>query len=38
MISYQAMFTLSAIIAAGSWALLHFAVREPRKITKPVAG
>lgn len=31
-VSYQAMFTLSAIIGAISWALLHFVVREPRKI------
>ena len=31
-INYQAMFILSAIIAAISWALLRFAVREPRKI------
>jgi len=31
-ISYQAMFILSAIIGAISWALLRFVVREPRKI------
>jgi MFS family permease len=31
-ISYQAMFILSAIIGAISWALLHFTVHEPRKI------
>ena len=31
-ISYQAMFIIAAIIAAISWALLRFAVREPRKI------
>ena len=31
-ISYQAMFIIAAIIAAFSWALLRFAVREPRKI------
>ena len=31
-ISYQAMFILSAIIGAISWALLCFAVREPRKM------
>ena len=30
-ISYQAMFIIAAIIAAISWALLRFAVREPRK-------
>jgi MFS family permease len=29
--SYQVMFILSAIIGAISWALLRFAVREPRK-------
>ena len=31
-ISYQAMFILSAIIGTISWMLLRFAVREPRKI------
>jgi MFS family permease len=31
-ISYQAMFSLAAVIGAVSWALLRFAVREPRKI------
>ena len=31
-ISYQAMFLISTIIGAISWALLRFAVREPRKI------
>ena len=31
-ISYQAMFILSAIIGAISWVLLRFTVREPRKI------
>ncbi|MEI7848452.1 MAG: MFS transporter [Chloroflexota bacterium] len=31
-ISYQAMFILSAVIAIIGWALLHFTVREPRKI------
>lgn len=31
-ISYQAMFILSAVIGAISWALLRFAVREPRKM------
>jgi len=31
-ISYQAMFSLAAVIGAISWALLRFAVREPRKI------
>ena len=31
-ISYQAMFFLSAVIGVISWALLRFAVREPRKI------
>jgi MFS family permease len=30
-VSYQAMFILSAFIGAVSWALLRFAVREPRK-------
>jgi hypothetical protein len=30
-VSYRAMFILSAIIAAVSWILLRFAVREPRK-------
>ena len=34
-ISYQAMFSLAAVIGAVSWALLRFAVREPRKI-KPL--
>jgi MFS family permease len=29
-ISYQAMFIISAVIGALSWALLRFAVREPR--------
>jgi MFS family permease len=29
--SYRSMFILSAIIGAASWALLRFAVREPRK-------
>jgi MFS family permease len=31
-ISYQAMFILSAIIGTISWMLLRFAVREPRKM------
>lgn len=31
-ISYQAMFILSVVIGIISWALLRFAVREPRKI------
>jgi len=31
-VSYQAMFILAAIIGAVSWALLRFAVREPRKM------
>ena len=31
-INYQVMFTLSAIIGMISWALLRFAVRDPRKI------
>jgi MFS family permease len=31
-INYRAMFILSAIIGAASWVLLHFAVREPRKM------
>ena len=35
-ISYQAMFILSAIIGAISWALLRFGVVEPRKI-KPAS-
>jgi len=30
--SYRSMFILSAIIAAVSWVLLRFAVREPRKM------
>jgi MFS family permease len=30
--SYRSMFILSAIIGAVSWALLRFAVREPRKM------
>ena len=30
--SYRFMFILSAIIGVVSWALLRFAVREPRKI------
>jgi MFS family permease len=34
-ISYQAMFSLSAIIGTASWALLRFAVREPRKKMRP---
>jgi MFS family permease len=29
--SYRSMFTLSAIVAAISWVLLRFAVREPRE-------
>jgi MFS family permease len=36
LISYQAMFVLSAIIGVGSWGLLRFAVREPRKIKSMV--
>ena len=31
-ISYRMMFILSAIIGAVSWFVLHFAVREPRKV------
>lgn len=31
-ISYQAMFILAAVIGVIAWALLHFAVREPRKV------
>jgi MFS family permease len=31
-INYQVMFTLSAIIGVISWALLRFAVHDPRKI------
>lgn len=30
-INYQTMFILSAVIGAASWALMHFAVREPRR-------
>jgi MFS family permease len=30
-VSYQVMFILSAVIGAVSWALLRFAVKEPRK-------
>lgn len=30
--SYQTMFILSAVIGMAAWALLRFAVREPRKI------
>ena len=30
--SYRSMFIFSAIIGAVSWVLLHFAVREPRKM------
>ena len=32
-ISYQAMFIIAAVIGTASWALLRFAVREPRKIS-----
>ncbi|MEW5871794.1 MAG: MFS transporter [Chloroflexota bacterium] len=28
---YRSMFVLAAVFALGSWALLHFTVREPRK-------
>ena len=36
-ISYQAMFVFSAAIGIASWALLRFAVREPRKtVAMPV--
>lgn len=35
-ISYQAMFALSAVLAAASWVLLRFVVREPRH-HKPAA-
>lgn len=31
-ISYQAMFILAAVIGVIAWALLRFAVREPRKV------
>jgi MFS family permease len=31
-ISYRAMFILSALIGVISWVLLHFAIREPRKM------
>lgn len=34
-VSYQAMFVLSALLAATGWALLRFAVREPRKKSLP---
>ena len=33
-ISYQAMFFLAAVIGAISWALLRFAVREPRHLNR----
>ena len=36
-VSYQWMFTLTAVIAALSWALMRFAVREPRKSLAPKA-
>jgi MFS family permease len=31
-VSYRMMFILSAVIGAVSWFVLHFAVREPRKV------
>ncbi len=31
-VSYQAMFTLSALLGVVSWLLLHLAVREPRTV------
>jgi MFS family permease len=34
-VSYQLLFILSAIIGTLSWALLHFTVREPRKMKQP---
>jgi len=35
LVSYQAMFILSAVIGVAGWALLRFAVREPRTATLP---
>lgn len=37
-VSYQAMFILAAVIGVISWALLRFAVREPRKEAAAMAG
>lgn len=38
-VSYQSMFVVSAVIGVASWALLRFAVREPRHLNSlPVAG
>lgn len=34
-ISYRAMFILAALFGAIGWALLHFAVREPRRVIQP---
>jgi MFS family permease len=34
--SYQAMFILSAVIGAAGWALLQFAVQEPRRMASEV--
>jgi MFS family permease len=31
---YQVMFVLSALVGAAGWTLLHFAVREPRRLTE----
>ncbi len=36
-ISYQVMFILSAVIGVISWALLRFAVREPRQTNKSLS-
>jgi MFS family permease len=37
LVSYQAMFILSAVIGIMGWALLRFAVHEPRKINSTVS-
>jgi len=37
-LSYPAMFILSAGIGALSWGLLRFAVREPRQAQTPAAA
>ena len=34
-VSYRAMFILAALFGAAGWALLRFAVREPRKAAQP---
>lgn len=33
-VSYRAMFILAALLGAAGWALLRFAVREPRKVVQ----